>query len=76
MRDDEARYELRQGEPGDAPLPRGWGGRRAGAGRPRALRRLRTLSVRLLDEDVARLKAVGDGNASQGVRRLLAAHAS
>jgi hypothetical protein len=50
-----------------------WGGPRPGAGRPPTGTALRSLTVRLTPEQIERLRELGDGNASAGVRRLLAA---
>lgn len=50
----------------------GWGGPRPGSGRPPAAAPLKTLSVRLPPEHIEELRRIGDGNASEGVRRLLA----
>jgi len=73
--DDEARYELRQGEPDDAPLPRGWGGPRTGAGRPPLPEGpLQRVSVRLPAETIRRLRDHGGGNVSAGIRRLAEEH--
>ena len=47
------------------------GGKRPGAGRPISPNPLKTLSVRLTPEQIARLREIGEGNASEGVRRLL-----
>ena len=50
----------------------GRGGSRPGAGRPPSPNPLRTLSVRLTPAQIDRLRELGDGNASAGIRRLLA----
>jgi hypothetical protein len=53
----------------------GWGGKREGAGRPtRAATPTRPRSVSLTDEEAARLREIGGGNMTEGVRRLLAGH--
>jgi hypothetical protein len=50
----------------------GWGGKRDGAGRkPAGAEPRRPVTVWLTDEQAARLRELGDGNASAGVRRLL-----
>lgn len=51
------------------------GGKREGAGRPPSPNPLQRVSIRLAAEDIARLRELGAGNVSEGVRRLLAAHA-
>ena len=53
------------------PCPAGGGAPAPGPGCLPSPRPLRTLSVRLSAEDIARLKELGEGNASAGVRRLL-----
>jgi hypothetical protein len=51
----------------------GWGGRRTPAGgRPRAERRMQKTSVTLWPEQIERLREVGEGSLSEGVRRTLA----
>lgn len=50
---------------------KGRGGKREGAGRPVSAAPLLRVSLRLSAAHVARLKALGDGNVSEGVRRLL-----
>lgn len=52
--------------------PRGRGGAREGAGRPPSPNPLKTLSVRLLPEQIDRLREIGLWNCSEGVRKLLA----
>jgi hypothetical protein len=50
----------------------GWGGKREGAGRPtRATTPTRPRSVSLTDDEAARLREIGGGNMTEGVRRLL-----
>lgn len=51
--------------------PKGWGGKRPGAGRPLSPNPLLRVSLRLSAAHIARLKALGGGNVSEGVRRLL-----
>lgn len=53
----------------------GRGGKREGAGRPVSPDPLLRVSLRLSAAHVARLKELGEGNVSAGVRRLLAARA-
>lgn len=56
--------------PADHP---GWGGKRYPVGgRPRADRHMRKTAVTLWPEQIARLKEIGDGSASEGIRRVLA----
>lgn len=51
---------------------RAWGGRRTGAGRkPIADAPLRRVDVRLTDPDIAYLRERGDGNLSEGARRVI-----
>jgi hypothetical protein len=53
--------------------PRGWGGPRPGAGRkPSGERPRRPVTVWLSEREAEELRGVGGGNASEGVRRLLA----
>jgi hypothetical protein len=53
------------------PTP-GWGGKREGAGRkPDGDQPRRPVTVWLSDAEAKRLRELGDGNASAGVRRLL-----
>jgi hypothetical protein len=53
----------------------GWGGRRSPpGGRPRAERRMQKTSVTLWPEQIKRLRALGNGSLSEGVRRVLAYH--
>lgn len=47
------------------------GGRREGAGRPPTGTALHSLTVRLTPEQIDRLRELGNGNASRGVRTLL-----
>lgn len=48
----------------------GRGGRRPGAGRPPSLNPLRDHHIRLTMEQVAAIRAFGNGNLSAGVRRM------
>jgi hypothetical protein len=54
-----------------APDRKGRGGPRPGAGRPVSPAPLLRVSLRLAAAHIARLKALGGGNVSAGVRRLL-----
>jgi hypothetical protein len=49
----------------------GWGGPRPGSGRRPTGKALRSLTVRLSPEQIERLRELGNGNASAGVRRAL-----
>lgn len=50
-----------------------WGGRRnPPGGRPRAERHMQKTSVTLWPEQIERLRAIGDGSLSEGIRRVLA----
>jgi hypothetical protein len=51
---------------------KGRGGKRPGAGRPKSPAPLLRVSLRLSASHIARLKDLGEGNVSEGVRRLLA----
>ena len=53
----------------------GWGGKRAGAGRKPLGPPLRRVSVTLPVDVVERLRRLGDGNLSAGIRYLAAAYA-
>jgi hypothetical protein len=53
------------------PTRNGRGGKRPGAGRPVSPNPLQRVSLRLSAAHIARLKAIGGGNVSEGVRRLL-----
>jgi hypothetical protein len=53
----------------------GRGGKRAGAGRPPLLgERLIVATVRLTAAQIERLKRLGDGNLSAGIRALMERH--
>lgn len=54
------------------PVRRPRGGARRGAGRPRLLQEPRDTTIRVEAEDIAVLRHLGNGNASAGVRRLIA----
>lgn len=55
------------------PTSPNWGGKRKGAGRkPAGPSSRRPVTVWLSEEEAAQLRAFGEGNASEGVRRLLA----
>lgn len=50
----------------------GWGGKRTpSGGRPRAERRMQKTSVTLWPEQMERLRVIGGGSLSEGVRRTL-----
>ena len=72
-----AEYELLQRSPlawhGVSPIAEQIAAARPSAGRPAAARRKTTMSVTLDAEAIERIASIGDGNASEGVRRLLAA---
>lgn len=51
--------------------PKRRGGKRPGSGRPHVQDRKQSITVTLSVSDIATLRRLGDGNVSQGIRRLV-----
>ena len=54
------------------PQKRRWGGPRKGAGRPPVHQKpMRTIAIKLTDEQIAYLDGFGAGNRSKAIRKLI-----